>query len=134
MTQTQTTPAQIAEAAHRATAIAHAEAYFAAQRQIDAFKKSAAGKKLAALEADKKNAIDTLAAMYPAERNHDAAIHPITVDGNSTATFLHRTDNSIKWQKVAEGVLPHLDRTQQGLWQNLRDANTSPRTTKTLKK
>jgi len=80
-----------------------------------------------------KAALNTLATAFPAQRNHEAALHPITGVWNVPLTFLHRTDDSTKWQKVVEGLLPHLTMQQGELYQALHFANTGERTTKTLK-
>ena len=118
------------------TASAAATAYFAAERNLKALKATIA-KEVAVEEASKKTALNMLSVMFPAKWTHKQAIHPITVDNNSTATFLHRHDNNTKWQKVAEGILPMLTVSQTNLYRALMDTwtnNPSPRTTCTLKK
>lgn len=130
MTIMQTAPnAQTTEADARTLAQKAAEDYFTAKKVLDALaKQGEASKKM------QKAAMDTLAGIYPVKRDHSDAIHPITVFGNATATFLHREDDSVKWQKIAEGILPHLNPEQVSLFDNLLHTHTGTRTTRTLKR
>jgi len=102
--------------------------YMTAKKVVDAIKAEAKPH-----EDAMKAAINTLAFTFPAKRDHDDALHVINGVWNVPLTFLHRTDDSTKWQKVAEGILAHLTPAQQELWQNLRDTHTGERVTKTLK-
>lgn len=134
MTATKALEQEQAQITRAQQARAHAEAYFAAESELARFAKTKQGKRLKELAEDKKQAIDTLAAIYPVERNHEDALHGITVFGNSTATFLHREDDSIKWKEIATGIWPHLTNEQRRLYDSLLSAHTKSRVTKTLKK
>lgn len=133
-THTPATPVRTPNVASRAAGTAAAEVFFTADRAIADWKKSAAGKKVATWEGEKKQAIETLAGLYPVASDHADAIHAITVYGNDTATFLHRADSSVKWQKVAEGIAPHLPPSLRQIFDNLVAEHTGDRVTRTLKR
>jgi hypothetical protein len=102
--------------------------YMTAKKVVDAIKSEAKPH-----EDAMKAALNTLAAEYPAERKHEHALHVINGVWNVPLTFLHRTDDSTKWQKVAEGLLPLLTPAQEDHYRRLMDTHTGERTTKTLK-
>lgn len=129
MTTMTTAPDGQTTTTRREQAIAAAEDYFTAKKVIDALNEKAKPAK-----EQQKIALDTLAGLYPAERTHADALHPVTVFGNATATFMHREDTSVAWKKVAEGLLHHLTPEQRQEYDRLLAFHTGPKVTKSLKK
>ena len=99
-----------------------AEDYFTAKNVVDSFKNRI--KPHADIMAA---SIATLSSKCPQGETE------ITVFGNRTETFLQRTDETTKWQKVCEGLLPHLTTDQRALYRSLISTHGSTRTTKKFK-
>jgi hypothetical protein len=128
-TKTASTPARIAQVSTRSIASAAAEDYFNAEKLV-----KASDERIKPVKDAMAAAIKQLATTYPVQRDHASALHPITIYGNDTATFLHREDDSTGWQKIALAMLPFLTPEQTAMFETLKAAHTGTRTTKTLKR